>query len=51
MDAYMRWMLAMGNDALTKSYVPPRAIAQGTYKIKVLDMFREFPFFGAMFTY
>ena len=35
----------MGNDALTKSYVPPpQAIVQGSYKIKVLDMFSEFLF-------
>jgi hypothetical protein len=41
-DAYMRWMFEMGDDALTENYVPPpQAIAQGTYKIKVLDMFSE----------
>ena len=35
----------MGDDALTKSYVPPpQAIVQGSYKIKVLDMFSEFLF-------
>ena len=45
-DAYMRWMFEMGDDAFTKSYVPPpQAIAQGTYKIKVLDMFSERLFF------
>ena len=41
-DAYMRWMFEMGDDALTKSYVPPpQATVQGSYKIKVLDMFSE----------
>lgn len=41
----MQWMLKMGDDAFTESYMPPpQAIAQGTYKIKVLDMFSEFPF-------
>lgn len=51
-DAYMQWMFEMGDDALTESYVPPpQAISQGTYKIKVLDMFSEFPFFSAVFTY
>ena len=45
-------MFEMGDDALTKSYVPPpQAIAQETYKIKVLDMFSESLFFGAVFTY
>jgi hypothetical protein len=48
-DTYMRWMFEMGDDAFTKSYVPPpQAISQGTYKIKVLDMFSEGLFFFAM---
>ena len=40
-DTYMTWMLEMGDNAFTETYVPPQAVAQGTYKIKVLDMFRE----------
>src|SRR5882672_11329666 len=41
-DTCMTWMLEMGDNAFTETYVlPPQAVAQGTYKIKVLDMFRE----------
>ena len=51
-DSYMQLMFKMGDDALTKSYVPPpQAIVQGLYKIKVLDMFSEFSFFSSAFAY
>ena len=41
-DTYMAWMLELGDDTFIETYVPPQAISQGAYKIKVLDMFREF---------
>ena len=51
-NSYMQWMFEMGDDTFTTSYVPPpQAIVQGTYKIKVLDMFSEHPFFVALFIY
>ena len=44
-DTYIAWMLEMGDDPLTETYVPPpQAVVQNTYKIKVLDMFREVSF-------
>jgi Kyakuja-Dileera-Zisupton transposase len=44
-DTYMKWMFEMGDGALTGNYLPPpQAIAQGTSKIKVFDMFSEIHF-------
>ena len=42
-DVYMAWMLEKGDNPSTGNYMsPPNAIVQGTLRIKVLDMFREF---------